>query len=94
MSTDEKVRIYDKGVNITSEESLYNTLIQYRIGDMHAPKFEETEALTIMTTEFTNSIQNNITPITNTKFAVDVMRVLEAADNSLKSGGKTIHIED
>ena len=94
MSTDEKVRIYDKGVNVTSEESLYKTLIQYRIGDMHAPKFEETEALSIMVTDFINSILDKVTPITNAKFAVDVMRVLEAADNSLKSGGKTIHIED
>jgi hypothetical protein len=61
---------------------------------MHAPKFEETEALSIMVTDFINSILDKVTPITNAKFAVDVMRVLEAADNSLKSGGKTIHIED
>jgi len=94
MNTDEKVRVYDKGVEITSEESLYKTLIQYRIGNMHAPKFEETEALSFLVSDFVKSICEKTIPITDAKFGIDVMRVLEAADTSLKSGGKTIYIEN
>jgi predicted dehydrogenase len=94
MNTDEKVRVYDKGVEITSEESIYTTLIQYRIGEMHAPKIEEAEALSLMISDFIKSIHEKVAPITDAKFGVAVMRVLEAADNSLKSGGKTIYIED
>ena len=94
MNTDEKVKVYDKGVEITSEESLYHTLIQYRLGDMHAPKIEETEALSLMAADFIVSIKEKIAPITDAKFGVAVMRVLEAADTSLKSGGMKVHIED
>jgi len=94
MNTDEKVRVYDKGVEITSEESIYTTLIQYRIGEMHAPKIEEAEALSLMIKDFIKAIHKKVAPLTDAKFGVAVMRVLEAADNSLKSGGKTIFIED
>jgi predicted dehydrogenase len=94
MNTDEKVRVYDKGVEITNEESLYRTLIQYRIGDMYAPKIEETEALSILILDFVKSIREKKNPLTDARFGIAVMRVLEAADTSLKSGGQKIHIED
>src|SRR5271166_5404114 len=40
LEADEKVKIYDKGVQITSQEGLYNLLVNYRSGDMWAPKVE------------------------------------------------------
>jgi len=94
MNVDQKVRVYDKGVEVTNEESRYRTLIQYRIGDMYAPKIEETEALSLMVMDFVKSIKENKCPLTDAKFGIAIMRVLEAADLSLKSGGKKIHIED
>jgi predicted dehydrogenase len=94
MNTNEKVRVYDKGVEIKNEESIYNTLIQYRIGNMYAPKIEETEALGLMVLDFVKSIKENKYPLTDAKFGIAVMRILEAADISLKSGGKKVHIEE
>jgi predicted dehydrogenase len=94
MNTDEKVKVYDKGVDITNEESLYHSLVQYRIGDMHAPKIDESEALSLMIAEFMMAIQEKRDPLTGAKFGVDVMRVLEAADTSLKSGGVKVFIEN
>jgi predicted dehydrogenase len=41
----EKIRVYDRGVRITTEEGIYSTLIDYRTGDMWAPKLELREAL-------------------------------------------------
>lgn len=93
MQTSEKVRVYDKGVEITSEESLYHTLVQYRIGDMFAPRIDETEALSLMAMDFVKSINEKRSPISDAAFGVDVMRVLEAADTSLRSGGIKITIE-
>ncbi len=37
MEPDEKIKIYDKGVNITSRQGLYNLLVNYRSGDMWSP---------------------------------------------------------
>ena len=45
LEADEKIKIYDKGVNITSREGLYNLLVNYRSGDMWAPQIEQVEAL-------------------------------------------------
>ncbi len=45
LEADEKVKVYDKGVNITNREGVYNLLVSYRSGDMWAPQLEQVEAL-------------------------------------------------
>ena len=45
LEADEKLRIYDKGVNITNHEGVYELLVNYRSGDMWAPHLEQVEAL-------------------------------------------------
>ncbi|MDR3734804.1 MAG: Gfo/Idh/MocA family oxidoreductase, partial [Acidobacteriaceae bacterium] len=42
---DEKLRVYDRGVNITNQEGVYDLLVNYRSGDMWAPQVEQGEAL-------------------------------------------------
>jgi predicted dehydrogenase len=46
LEADEKIKIYDKGVNIGSPEGVYNLLVNYRSGDMWAPQLDRSEALT------------------------------------------------
>src|SRR5688572_12114486 len=45
LEPDEKIKVYDKGVAITSGEGLYNLLVSYRSGDVWSPKVDATEAL-------------------------------------------------
>ena len=45
LEADEKVKVYDKGVQITARQGVYDLLVSYRSGDMWAPKVEQTEAL-------------------------------------------------
>ena len=45
LEADEKVKVYDKGVKITSSEGVYELLVNYRSGDMWAPQLEQVEAL-------------------------------------------------
>ena len=45
LDADEKVKVYDKGVNITNREGVYELLVNYRSGDMWAPQLEQVEAL-------------------------------------------------
>ena len=92
MEPSEKVRIYDKGVEVNTQESIYSTLVQYRTGDMYAPKLDNTEALSIMAEEFVDSIESNRPPVTSGEVGLSVVRVLEAADRSLKSGGKVVDL--
>ena len=47
LEADEKIKVYDKGVEITNGPSVYDLLVSYRSGDVWAPKCEQTEALKV-----------------------------------------------
>jgi predicted dehydrogenase len=87
----EKVRIYDKGVttNRTSDsEADYQTLVSYRTGDVWAPRIDATEALRYVVAEFLDSIRSARKPLTDGEAGLRVVRLLEAAQRSMKNGGQ------
>jgi predicted dehydrogenase len=89
----EKVKIYNKGVDyIKNREDVYDILVQYRTGDMMSPKIELTEALNLVSKEFISAINESRTPLTDGQAGLRVVRILEAANQSLKQGGKAIII--
>jgi predicted dehydrogenase len=88
----EKIRVYDKGVSATTQEGIYETLIQYRTGDMYAPKFDTTESLESVADEFTSSIRNHTQPMTNGAEGIRMIKLLEAAEKSIKSQGCIIDL--
>jgi predicted dehydrogenase len=87
----EKVRVYDKGVTanrIGDREADYQTLISYRTGDVWAPKLDPTEALRYVVAEFLGSIRERRQPLTDGHAGLRVVRVLEAANESMKADGQ------
>jgi predicted dehydrogenase len=90
----EKIKIYDKGVdlNITQEE-LYHLKVQYRVGDMYAPRLDDTEALTLETRHFVDCIQNGKEPLTGGKAGLEVVKVLVASEQSLKNRGAPVELK-
>ena len=89
---DEKIKVYDKGVNISSREGVYNLLVNYRSGDMWAPRVEQTEALTQELAYFVDCIVNDKTPINDGSAGLRVVRMLEAASESLRQRGALVHL--
>lgn len=86
----EKVRVYDKGVTtnrIGDREADYQTLVSYRTGDVWAPKLDATEALRHVVAEFLDSIRAARKPLTDGEAGLRVVRILEAAQQSIKQGG-------
>ena len=92
MEPSEKVKVYDKGVDVTTREGIYSTLLQYRTGDMFAPKLEDSEALSLLTQEFICSIQSQRAPMTGGAAGLEVVRILEAAGISLRNGGTIVQL--
>ena len=92
MQPSEKVRIYDKGVEVTTPEGIYKTLVQYRTGDMYAPKIDDTEALNLLAREFIDSIREARKPLTDGESGLNVVRVLESAEYSIKNGGSVVQL--
>jgi len=90
--TSEKVKIYDKGVSVETREDLYNVLVQYRSGDMHAPKLDQTEPLQIGCLHFLDCIRTGRPALSDGRLGRDVVRVLEAAQISLRDGGRVVAV--
>jgi len=92
MEPSEKIRMYNKGVDIKGKDSLYQTLVQYRTGDMFAPHVQQSEALGLMAEDFLHSIRTKKKPLSDGESGLNVVRVLEAADRSLRLGGQVIKL--
>jgi predicted dehydrogenase len=91
----EKVKVYDRGVtfNPADTERVYQELVGYRMGDMWAPKLDITEALRIEGQHFIDSIETGRRPITDGETGLRVVRILEAATESMKARGKLVELE-
>jgi predicted dehydrogenase len=90
--SDEKVKVYDKGVEINSREGVYNLLVNYRSGDMWAPKIPQTEALKLEAEYFVDCIMDNKDPINDGKAGLRIVRMLQAANRSLKKRGEMVYL--
>jgi predicted dehydrogenase len=89
---DEKVRVYDRGVNLSSGEIVRELLVNYRSGDMWAPRVEQLEALRVELDYFANCIMNNQTPFNDGHAGLRVVRMLEAADRSIQKRGELVRL--
>jgi len=92
MENFEKIKVYDAGVEMNTPGSIYEALVQYRIGDMYSPKIPQTEALAAGVDEFIKAIDENRQPLTNGRSGLDVVKILEATDKSIKNRGEVIEI--
>ena len=89
----EKVKIYDKGVTVSqSAEAVYEMLVSYRSGDMWAPRLDTTEALHTEAVHFLNCIENRKTPETDGLAGLRLVRMVEAAEQSLRARGELVEI--
>jgi len=92
LEPDEKIKIYDKGVDITSGQGVYDLLVSYRSGDVWAPKCEQTEALKVELGYFIDCIVNDRTPMNDGAAGLRIVQLLDAAEQSLKDRGKVISL--
>jgi predicted dehydrogenase len=86
----EKIKVYDTGYHHQTDEEKKKVLVDYRAGDIYIPKVEPKEALVSMTHDFISAIINNTTPISDYNSGLEVIKILEAAQYSIKSKGKEI----
>jgi len=92
MENSEKVKVYDSGIEIKNVEKVYDALVQYRIGDMYSPIVNQTEALALGVKEFIAAIKENRKPLTSGEEGLKVVKILEAAEKSIKNNGAYVEI--
>lgn len=91
---DEKIRIYDRGVEMESKEESYKAHISYRSGDIWVPRLEQMEALKLETQYFIDSLESNQALLNDGLSGLRIVRMIEAIITSLKKGGSVICLEE
>ncbi|MFQ6033153.1 MAG: Gfo/Idh/MocA family protein [Candidatus Zixiibacteriota bacterium] len=93
LSADEKVKVYDKGVEMVNggynsvDKGIYQLLVSYRSGDVYIPKIDNTEALRLEMKYFEECIRERKKPFNDGEQGLRVVKILEAANKSLKKSG-------
>ncbi len=90
----EKIKVYDKGLIFDgTKESLYQTLIGYRTGDMWAPQLDTVEALRLEARHFAQCIEQGKPSLTDGRAGLAVVRILEAATQSMNKLGQPVQLD-
>jgi len=64
MEMSEKIKVYDSGAHLNNDpEHIYRTMVEYRTGDMYAPKLDKAEALAIECAHFVDCVSEGASPI-------------------------------
>jgi predicted dehydrogenase len=92
MEADEKIKIYDKGVEATSKEGYYQLFVNYRTGNMWAPRLEQVEALQQELKYFVECIATGTEPFNDGCAGMRVVKMLEAASQSLRNRGSLVYL--
>jgi predicted dehydrogenase len=92
MQPDEKIRVYDKGVEINSQEGIHRMLVSYRSGDMWAPQIKQVEALHQELSYFIQCISSGQDPINDGSAGLRVVKMLEAASESMSQRGAMVYL--
>ncbi len=93
MESSEKLKIYDSGAELVStQDDAYRTFMEYRTGDILVPKLDRTEALAVEWDHVVRVVKGEAEAISGGEFGVEVVRVLEAAERSMRSGGIPVEV--
>ena len=84
----EKIRIYDKGVDAPPySDTMEEFRLSYRYGDITTPAISNAEPLALECSHFLECIRHDQVPRSDGEVGLQVVRILEGAQRSLKNGG-------
>lgn len=90
MEPSEKLRVYDRGIQVSNKEGIYKMLVDYRTGDMWAPKLALREALSFECEHFVDCVHKKKMPLTSGVAGLAVVKLLEGASKSLANEGARV----
>ncbi len=88
----EPVKIYDSGVVAHTDEDRNRLIYDYRAGDVYSPRIPPKEALSNLVADFSSAVHEGRTPLSDGRFGADTVKILEAAQRSIGSGGSEIKL--
>ncbi len=91
LEADEKIKVYDKGVERSNGNSGYDLRVSYRAGDLWVPRIEQVEALTREAQYFVDCVLNGETPFNDGRAGLRVVQMLDAIDRSISRKGEMVY---
>jgi len=88
----ESIKIYDRGVDYKDPETFGEYHLSYRSGDILSPKLSTEEPLALQVADFVRAIRGRERQEQHLRLALDVVRLAEAAQASLASGGDRVSL--
>jgi predicted dehydrogenase len=92
LDANEPVKIYDSGVVARTDEERHHLLFDYRIGDVRSPRIPPREALANLVADFVAAVRDGATPRSDGRFGADTVKILEAAQRSVRAGGSEVSL--
>jgi predicted dehydrogenase len=89
----EKVRVYDTSYQHKTDDDKTKIMVDYRTGDVYIPKLSGQEALAGVAKDFVQSIMQKREPVANARLGMQVVKILEASQQSIKNNGKEVKIK-
>lgn len=88
----EKIKLYDTAYELKTDEDKSRILVDYRVGDIFVPKVSNKEALASVAGDFITSIEKSSVPRSSSAIGLDIVKILEASEKSIKNKGIEIKI--
>jgi predicted dehydrogenase len=92
MEASEKIKVYDKGVDRAGQVVSYGDALTVRSGDILIPRISLQEPLRLECLHFVECVRDRKRPLTDGIGGLRVVKVLDAAQRSLKAGGQPVTI--
>jgi predicted dehydrogenase len=89
----EPIRVFDSGADLPDPETFGEFRLSYRTGDIVSPRVEVAEPLQLELADFCTAVRDGSTPRSSAALGLDVVRLVEAVDESLERGGSPVEIE-
>ena len=90
----EKLKIYDARVETPPHNDTFaDFTYSYHYGDCYMPYVKQDEPLKLECQHFVDCIRTGSVPLTNGQLGLDVVRILEAANESLRRKGASVPLE-
>ncbi len=95
-SSDEAVRVYDRGLDFSQLEApatFGEYQLTYRSGDIVVPRLEAAEPLSLELADFADAIRTGKEPLSNGQLGLEIVGAMEAAQASLERAGEPIELD-
>jgi predicted dehydrogenase len=93
-TSNEPVRVFDSGVDLPNPESFGEYRMTYRTGDIVSPQIAAAEPLYLEMSDFCRSVASATAPRSNAELGLEVVRIIEAVDDSLAADGRRVPVPD